>query len=219
MPIQPIQTWYADHHFRSRLEARWAVFFDSLGIQWEYEPQGYRVGPERRPYLPDFWLPKAKLWVEVKGAEEHLDIELLLHACLTEDGLPRSAEPYTISEHEVRMLVLGPLGRGVEVVRHQKTKQYLGYVQPTHGAIVTRKGEYYQADASFEAGGVRVDVVDRSFGDDSPQVHWEGQGSAWGNFVGGGALLSDGAVDDAVVDAYRAAISARFEHGESGASR
>lgn len=39
-----IPTMYKGINFRSRLEARWAVFFDTLGIEWEYEPQGYEVG-------------------------------------------------------------------------------------------------------------------------------------------------------------------------------
>jgi len=30
-----IRTKYKEHLFRSRLEARWAVFFDALGIRWE----------------------------------------------------------------------------------------------------------------------------------------------------------------------------------------
>ena len=42
--------------FRSRLEARWAVFFDALGIQWEYEPEGI-VLSDGTHYLPDFYLP------------------------------------------------------------------------------------------------------------------------------------------------------------------
>ncbi len=33
---------------RSALEARWAIFFNELGLQWKYEPQ--RIGK----YLPDF---------------------------------------------------------------------------------------------------------------------------------------------------------------------
>ena len=39
--IAAIQTRYAGCRFRSRIEARWAVFFDALGIRWEYEPQGF----------------------------------------------------------------------------------------------------------------------------------------------------------------------------------
>ncbi len=36
--IQAIETRYKGYRFRSRLEARWAVFFDHLKIEWEYEP-------------------------------------------------------------------------------------------------------------------------------------------------------------------------------------
>lgn len=68
--IRAIETQYKGYRFRSRLEARWAVFFDSMGIEWEYEPQGYEheiCEGEIVRYLPDFWLPKLGLWVEVKG--------------------------------------------------------------------------------------------------------------------------------------------------------
>jgi len=42
--VKPIETVYSDHLFRSRLEARWAVFFDYMGIKWVYEPEGYDLG-------------------------------------------------------------------------------------------------------------------------------------------------------------------------------
>lgn len=64
--ITPIETLYAGCRFRSRLEARWAVFFDSLNIKWEYEPQGYTVGKDKQPYLPDFRLPELDAFVDVK---------------------------------------------------------------------------------------------------------------------------------------------------------
>ncbi len=54
--IKAIETKYKGYKFRSRLEARWAVFFDSLGIEWDYEKEGYDLG-ELGWYLPDFWLP------------------------------------------------------------------------------------------------------------------------------------------------------------------
>ena len=53
--LSPIETRYKGYRFRSRLEARWAVFFDSIGVEWEYEKQGYNVNGTK--YLPDFWLP------------------------------------------------------------------------------------------------------------------------------------------------------------------
>lgn len=62
--IQAIETRYAGYHFRSRLEARWAVFFDSLKIKYRYEPEGFKFGGEC--YLPDFYLPDLRMFAEVK---------------------------------------------------------------------------------------------------------------------------------------------------------
>ena len=39
--MRAIGTKYGGCYFRSRLEARWAVFFDHLGIEWLYEPEGF----------------------------------------------------------------------------------------------------------------------------------------------------------------------------------
>lgn len=66
--IKAIETVYKGYRFRSRLEARWAVFFDEMGIEYQYEPEGFET-----PfgwYLPDFYLPKMNAWVEVKGGRE-----------------------------------------------------------------------------------------------------------------------------------------------------
>jgi hypothetical protein len=38
--MQPIPTRYDGYLFRSRLEARWAVFFKTPGIFYVYEPGG-----------------------------------------------------------------------------------------------------------------------------------------------------------------------------------
>lgn len=72
MSIKAIETRYAGCRFRSRLEARWAVFFDHLGIKWEYEPEGFDL--PSGPYLPDFLLPDLDVcrvgnpgtWFEIK---------------------------------------------------------------------------------------------------------------------------------------------------------
>ena len=73
--MMAIETEYNGYKFRSRLEARWAVFFDAMGIEYEYEPEGYEFEDGTR-YLPDFriyvrhrsyddeWEP---VYVEVKG--------------------------------------------------------------------------------------------------------------------------------------------------------
>lgn len=60
--IPAIPTEYNGVEFRSRLEARWAVFFDLMGIEWRYEFEGYDLGEDGGWYLPDFYLPE--VWGE-----------------------------------------------------------------------------------------------------------------------------------------------------------
>jgi len=81
--IAPIPTVYKGYSFRSRLEARWAVFLDVLGIKWVYEDDGFTL-PDGKWYLPDFWLPtfNGGMFLEVKpeggfGKEELLKCGLL----------------------------------------------------------------------------------------------------------------------------------------------
>lgn len=62
---KPIETVWNGFRFRSRLEARWAVFFDTLGIPYDYEKEGYDLG-DAGWYLPDFWLPTWNRWIEIK---------------------------------------------------------------------------------------------------------------------------------------------------------
>lgn len=86
MTIKAIETEYNGYKFRSRLEARWAVFFDAAGIKYEYEPEGFDLG-DGVYYLPDFLLHDiygrhrgkhcgpADVWVEVKGNMTDYDEE------------------------------------------------------------------------------------------------------------------------------------------------
>jgi len=65
--IQAIETEYKGYLFRSRLEARWAVFFDELGADWEYEPEGFKM--DSIWYLPDFLVKENKMpkaYIEIK---------------------------------------------------------------------------------------------------------------------------------------------------------
>lgn len=73
--MQALQTRHNQHLFRSRLEARWAVFFEALSIPYLYEPEGFDLEEAGR-YLPDFFLPgipsrnwpvdQKGIWVEIK---------------------------------------------------------------------------------------------------------------------------------------------------------
>ncbi len=66
--VKAIETVYNGYKFRSRLEARWAVFFDALNTYYEYEPEGFDLNG--RWYLPDFYIPKIDYWVEIKPYRE-----------------------------------------------------------------------------------------------------------------------------------------------------
>lgn len=95
--IKPIETYYNGYRFRSRLEARWAVFFDALGVKYEYEPEGFDLG-DGLYYLPDFrvecWGCRGgigeepfDLWIEVKGKMTPEDAEKIRRfANFNEDG-------------------------------------------------------------------------------------------------------------------------------------
>jgi hypothetical protein len=62
--IKSLPTDYNGITYRSRTEARWAVFFTQQEIPFRYEVEGFQMGDLR--YLPDFWLPEGKCWFEVK---------------------------------------------------------------------------------------------------------------------------------------------------------
>lgn len=70
--MKAIETKYKGYRFRSRLEARWAVFFDALKIKWAYEAEGFDLG-NGIYYLPDFTISvdyeikKVQIWLEMKG--------------------------------------------------------------------------------------------------------------------------------------------------------
>ena len=83
--IKAIETTYNGYRFRSRLEARWAVFFDALGVRYEYEPEGFDLG-DGIYYLPDFLIHNVvpryaqgdsfeNIYVEVKGTPNAVDAE------------------------------------------------------------------------------------------------------------------------------------------------
>jgi len=63
--MKAIETEYNGILFRSRLEARWAIFFDALKIEWVYDPDCFLLSNNQK-YTPDFYIPKYKLYIEVK---------------------------------------------------------------------------------------------------------------------------------------------------------
>ncbi len=104
MDIKPINTYYRGYKFRSRLEARWAVFFDSIGIKWEYEKEGFEL-KDGTKYLPDFWLIDVQMWAEVKAIDfNKKEIEKAIglakgtkHSVLMLIGIPEFKSYYAIN--------------------------------------------------------------------------------------------------------------------------
>lgn len=77
---QGVPTDYGGTHFRSRLEAKWAAFFDLVKWPWTYEPT------DLAGYIPDFALrfPHGTVIAEVKPALELVELrEAALKLCLS----------------------------------------------------------------------------------------------------------------------------------------
>lgn len=165
--LQPIQTEYKGHVFRSRLEARWAVFFDTLGVRYEYEKEGFNL--DGLWYLPDFWLSDLECWVEIKPN--------MTDACDTEAAK--------------RLRKIG------------KSSVFTVFGNPWVGeyAIACSLGNYFHwGTVSGKSDELWV-CCERVFA--ALTCGWLG------------AFLPDEEGTD-IVAAFRAARSARFEHGQSG---
>lgn len=65
--MRVLPTEYRGLKYRSRAEARWAVVFDVVGWQHQYEPEAFQL--PSGIYCPDFYLPDVDAYFEVKGRE------------------------------------------------------------------------------------------------------------------------------------------------------
>lgn len=198
--IKAIQTEYKGYLFRSRLEARWAVFFDACGAKWEYEPEGYDLGGGLR-YLPDFLLhgvtinhgcykENCDIYVEVKGHMDNSDAQKITRfyeaGCASNGyiGISRTA-----------VYVVGSIPDGVNMGEILGNMQRLAYDSPynswpSYYNFETVDGDYFGAYPGVDQNG-RFNL----FGDDFSY------------------LYSMNA--DATEFAYRKARQARFEFGDT----
>lgn len=69
--IDPKTILYNDIVFRSATEARWAMYFDEMGIKYKYEPHYIALAEINQSYLPDFYLPDLEMYVEIKRSGEY----------------------------------------------------------------------------------------------------------------------------------------------------
>jgi hypothetical protein len=105
--MQPIETNYKGFRFRSRSEARWAVFLDTIQISWRYEEQGFDLNGTG--YLPDFWVPDWNAWVEIKGPKptpEEIDKCRLLSEASGKLVLLVSGDPWIEGERKLYDVML-----------------------------------------------------------------------------------------------------------------
>ena len=208
--IKPIETIYNGYKFRSRLEARWAVFFDHAGIAYEYEPEGFTSDGEC--YLPDFYLPRANVYVEVKpNMESLLDSQRKIARCITGET----------ELGEKGLLVLG------QIPYYQKRKSV-----PLFLLFRMHRGFFEGSKAFFNQDGylIQLDVVGLANRDFLPiptsvmkeyenLYELKGKNGIGISSRGCQWKIDDGYfLDTSIVlhPAFLKARQARFEHGEKG---
>lgn len=222
--MKPIQTQYKGYHFRSRLEARWAVVLDHMNYAWEYEPEGFELSSGR--YLPDFWLPEVETWVEVKGgAPSKFDLDRFVE--FTRDVNARG--------HRARMLIgqvpdprqaVNAMANRVSKTNPEVAQRLLaqegekswGMIDawvftpdwiPVSAFTPSSRGDFLDSrlhSVGFEPG-LGADLpssVKVSEYRHVPLEHWSLKSMPW---IPGGDVAA----------ALAAGRSARFEHGQSGA--
>lgn len=197
--IRAIQTEYKGYLFRSRLEARWAVFFDACGVDWEYEPEGYDLG-NGLYYLPDFLLhsvtvnhgcfeKNCNIYVEVKGQMNDVDAEKIKRfyaAGYSENN------GWGVSQTAVLVVGNIPAGDSMdEILDCLQTAAYRDHHNwPNFYNFGTVDGDYFGAYPGVDKHGNF-----NLFGDDCNYL-WSMNATA-------------------TEYAYRLARQARFEHGET----
>lgn len=66
-----IPTTYKGITYRSQTEARWAVFFDALGLSFTYEPERIQLSTGE-VYIPDFFIDDFQAYFEVKPSNDEI---------------------------------------------------------------------------------------------------------------------------------------------------
>lgn len=144
MKFKAHPTTYAGVNFRSRLEARWAAFFDIVQIKWEYEPY------DLEGWSPDFSIifPSGlSTLVEVKPIDWKKDG---IFSCFEREDLQKA---WRHVEHEKPILVLG-LGPST--------------ASKTYAAI----GPWLEERSSGERDISEMIVLDKSDGDPGAKIDW-----------------------------------------------
>lgn len=207
--IKPIETEYKGYRFRSRLEARWAVFFDVMGVKWEYEPQGFE-NEKGEKYLPDFYLPDYDMWCEVKpnDFDRREEIE---KACsfLSKDSKIRALIllpniPYTSNMNSVfwyRCAYFNNIDNETVIRRIAFSETEDSYLEIATSLLVGRMQEYAPSAIAVIFGWDCIHDFEMPYDVDGKT----GSKFCW----------SDNTKTPRLNGAYKAARQARFEYGET----
>jgi hypothetical protein len=130
----PIPTLYRGGQYRSRLEARWAAFFDLAGLPYIYEPS------DHGGYVPDFLIPgKNPLFVEVGPVETLAEYEA------------KAAKPIEfLGGRDFIVLGTDPLARRMDVPLRSDSTSIIG-LQYQGGNYIDDEGQTYGYDGGNEA--------------------------------------------------------------------
>jgi hypothetical protein len=103
--------FYKAIDFRSLLEAQWAVFFDSVSIEYRYRPARFPLSPEPGQlwYEPQFFLVEYGRWFEAFPRLDRSQLWLLSWA-LAFAGRIRDCAPPWPSSSDCYWLAFGPPG-------------------------------------------------------------------------------------------------------------
>ncbi|MFI5867660.1 hypothetical protein [Streptomyces sp. NPDC051546] len=177
------------------------MFFDHLGVAWQYEPEGFDLG-EGCWYLPDFWLPELRFWFEVKGHGAADGIDLW-------ERFAQAADPP--SEEDV--------ADGISPVLHVLPAQWRGRALLAYGDVPRPEG----------AGGVRAEGESMLASTGDPFFQWcicLGCGRVGAEFDGRWERIcceheledvtESSADHPRLLAAYRAAREKAFEHEHRG---
>ena len=213
-----IQTHYKGYYFRSRLEARWAVFFEHLGIEYQYEPEGfekemyYDDDSKILRYLPDFYLPKLNTWVEVKGLMTDKEAQKLgdfldwdCPLPYFKDGNQKCFSLYN-QTNKAKFIILGEIPNPTGIVFHK---------------IITHEKGLHIKFFTFTGDGMLRFITDNEAdwillftNEDLSTDFIEGFGANSNNFKTEPVIVDSKLHYPKVKSAYLAARKARFEHGE-----
>jgi hypothetical protein len=196
--FKAIETQYKGFRFRSRLEARWAVFFDHLSVRWEYESEGFNL--KNAFYLPDFHIPPqsrtagASWWLEIKPDNESAkDTRIFELGRMV--GEPAATWPPSTNVAMLIGQIPGPEWWG-------NSGEIPGYSEGEFHAEVPGDSPYLWCicpcgkciGLQFDGRGARIPCTCRTEGNDKEFSYSHPE----------------------LIAAYLAARAARFEHGENG---